>query len=337
MVTGKRLRWVAIFAIAVGFIYFVTRPNIIRVGIAPFPDHAIFANVHGLGLEKRYGTRVELVPMPAVDILPTIVGGGDRIQIGLVTYIDFLTKYQKSADPAVFVFPAFAFKDGTFVAYKEDVPKLEKGTIRAWQSTPVWQWLNYRMGAARDSIFEMMLFYLANTHGDEFRLLTIVDTPISEGLSAVEQGKVDIAATGLTPLAEAEQRGARPVLTMEDLGFADITGFVVKKSVYDRRRRDIENVIAMWFVSAAHVMADLNKNSQVSLAFLNRHVSTSFTLDQFKKSLGQEYFPLTRTEARIELVETSGRFSALTIGRIANDYLLHKGILKERTPLPEFQ
>jgi ABC-type nitrate/sulfonate/bicarbonate transport system substrate-binding protein len=337
MVTPKRLGWFAIIAIAVVALFLFTRkPNVMRVGIAPFPNLSMFVNALPQRLDRKYGTRIEFVTMPWTDILPTIAGAAARIDIGFASYIEYIAKYENSPDPVLFVFPAFAFKDGTFISFKEDVPKLDKSTIRAWQSTPVWQWLKHRMGAKRDSIFEMMLFYLATTYGDDFKNLDIVDTPIEEGLDAAERGRVDIAASGLTTLSEAEGRGARAVLTMDDLGFADITGFVVKKSVYERRRRDVENVIVAWFASAAYVLSNIDKNAQESLAYLNRNASTPMTLEQFKKAIGQEYFPLTRTEARMQLVNTSGRFSAWTIGRVANEYWIQKGRLKTPTPLPEF-
>jgi ABC-type nitrate/sulfonate/bicarbonate transport system substrate-binding protein len=193
------------------------------------------------------------------------------------------------------------------------------------------------MGAKHDSIFEMMLFYLAKTHGDDIKNLDIVDTPIEDGIDAAEKGRVDIAASGLTPLAEAESRGARAVLSMDDLGFADITGFVVKKSVYSRRRRDVDNVIVSWFASAAYVLADIDKNSKDSLAWLNRNSAAPISLAEFKKAIAQEYFPLTIGEARTQLIETSGRFSAWTIGRVANDYWIYKEQRKEPAPLPDFQ
>ena len=48
---------------------------------------------------------------------------------------------------------------------------------------------------------------------------------------------------------EAKKRGSRVLLTMQEVGFADVTGFLCKRSTFGRRRADIEKLIRMWFDS----------------------------------------------------------------------------------------
>jgi hypothetical protein len=268
------------------------------------------------------------------DILPAVAAPDSPIDLGFATYIEYIQKFQEAADPVLFVTPAFAFTDGTFISYKDDVPRLDGPTIRAWQSTTVWRWLDFRIGAQRASVFELMLFYLAETHGDNFQRLKIVDTPMDEGLAAAEQGSLDITAIGLTPLAEVQKRGGRPVLSMEDLGFADITGFIVKKSIYDSRRREVLDAIRMWFDCVAHVMADIDRNSVHSRAYLDQYGPKRLTLEEYKRALSQEYFPTSRSEARAQLIDRSGRFSAETIGNVANTYLVRIGKRDQKAKLP---
>jgi ABC-type nitrate/sulfonate/bicarbonate transport system substrate-binding protein len=196
--------------------------------------------------------------------------------------------------------------------------------------------LKYRIGAQRGSVYEMMLFHLAAKHGVDFRQVNIIDTPLDQGFLAAQQGSLDLAEAGLTQRAEAERRGARTVLTMEDLGFADLTGFIVKKSTYDSRRADIENVIRMWFDCVAYVLSDIDKNSKHSLAYLDRTASTRYTLAEYKKALEQEYFPRNLQEAKAELIDQSGRFSAVVIGTATNNFLVERGTIKKQAPLPQF-
>jgi hypothetical protein len=270
--------------------------------------------------------------MPWEDILPAVASVGRAIDIGFGGYVEYITKYNKinagSLDPVLFLYPVYAFKGGAFISYNLEVPKLDHAVLSDPRSEVVRKWLSFRIGAQRGSVYEMLLFHLANTHGVDFAHLNIIDTPLDQGFLAAEQGSLDVATVGLTQLTEATRRGARTVLTMEDMGFADLTGFIVKKSVYDSRRNDIENVVRMWFDSVAYVLADIDHNSKVSLAYLDKNASTRYSLEEYKKALSQEYFPTSLSEAQTQLIDPSGRFSAEVIGRAVNDYLLEKGTIK---------
>jgi ABC-type nitrate/sulfonate/bicarbonate transport system substrate-binding protein len=308
--------------------------------MSPYQDLAMIVNAEPLGLDKKYGTRIELVTMAWEDILPAVASAGRAVDIGFGSYIEYITKYENinagSSDPILFLYPGYVFKGGTFITYNAKVPRLDRATLADPSSDAVRRWLGFRIGAQRGSVYEMMLFHLANTHGADFKRVNIVDTPLDQGFLAAEQGSLDIATAGLTQLTEAQRRGARAVLTMDDLGFADLTGFIIKKSVYERRRKDINNVVRMWFDSVAYVLADIDRNSKNSLAYLDRNASTRYTLDEYKKALSQEYFPTTLAEAKAQLIDPSGRFSAQVIGKTASDYLIQKGTIKGPTPLPRF-
>lgn len=343
--TRRMLGWLGLVAfVAAGaaafLVYNASRNDALRVGIAPYQDLAMIVNAGPLGLDKRYGTSLQLITMSWEDILPAVASAGRAVDMGFGSYIEYITKYENinagSMDPVLFLYPAYAFTGGTFITYKAEVPQLDRAMAKDPQSEAVRRWLHFRIGAQRGSVYEMMLFHLANTHGVDFRRVNIVDTPLDQGFLAAEQGSLDIASAGLTQLIEAKRRGARAVLTMDDLGFADLTGFVVKKSVYERRQRDVENVVRMWFDCVAYVFADIDRNSKNSLAYLDRNASTRYTLEEYKRALSQEYFPLSLAEARAQLVDPSGRFSASVIGRAANEYLLQKGTIRQPTPLPQF-
>jgi ABC-type nitrate/sulfonate/bicarbonate transport system substrate-binding protein len=342
----KLLIWLGVLAaFAVGIVVFFIYPSsrdddVVRVGISPYQDLAMIVNAEPLGLYKKYGTRLDLITMPWEDIPPSVATAGRAIDLGFGSFIEYLTKYEHlnggSPDPVLFLYPAYAFKGGAFVTFKKEVPELNLGLVRDTQSPTVRHWLSFRIGAQRGSLYEMMLFDLATTHGVNFADVHIIDTPLDEGFLAAEQGSLDIAEAGLTQLTEAERRGGRRVLSMEDLGFADLTGFIVKKSVYEQRKRDIDNVIRMWFDSVAYVLSNVDQNSKDSLSYLDRMASTRYTLDEYKKALSQEYFPTTLAEARAQLVDASGKFSSVTIGDLANKFLVLQGTIKKATPLPKF-
>lgn len=70
---------------------------------------------------------------------------------------------------------------------------------------------------------------------------------MNDGLLAVESKSLDLSAAGLTQVAEIQKQGGRLAISMENAGFADITGFICRKSVLDARKADIENLIRVWF------------------------------------------------------------------------------------------
>jgi ABC-type nitrate/sulfonate/bicarbonate transport system substrate-binding protein len=312
----------------------------IRVGISPYQDLAMIVTAEPLGLEAKYGTEIDLVTMAWEDILPAVGSAGRAVDIGFGSYIEYLTKYENinpdATDPILFVYPAYVFKGGTFVTYNPAVPQLDKAAVEDPQSESVRRWLEFRIGAQRGSVYEMMLFRLASTHAVPFDRLNVIDTPLEQGFLAAEQRSLDIATAGLTQLTEAQRRGARAVLTMDDVGFADITGFIVKKSVYDQRQRDIHNVIRMWFDSVAFVLSDIDRNSKQSLAYLDKNASTRYTLEEYKRALSQEYFPRTMQEAQAQLIDRTGRFPARAIGETTGAYLVQKGTSRKAPPLPTF-
>jgi hypothetical protein len=123
---------------------------------------------------------------------------------------------------------------------------------------------------------------------------------------------------------------------MDNLGFADITGFIVKRSFLEKRRSDLEAVIGMWFESVDHVFSNVDANSQATLDYLNKNASTRYTLAEFKRALGAEYLPRSLKEADEQLVQTSGKFPARSIAVIANEVLMSSGTVRTAAPVPDF-
>jgi hypothetical protein len=132
-------------------------------------------------------------------------------------------------------------------------------------------------------------------------------------------------------MTEAKKRGGRVVLDMDAMGFADITGFVCKKSVLDARRHDIESLIRIWYDTSAYVMSDLDNHSSIPLDYLKRNSATAYTLQQYKDALSQEYFPRSIQEANRELVARTGRYSHDKIGE---DVIAYLGAVRHMTNLP---
>ena len=312
----------------------------LRVGIAPYQDLAMLVNAQPLGLEAKYDTQIELITMGWEDIPPAVASAGRAVDVGFGSYIEYLTKYANlnagSNDPVLFIYPLYAFKGGAFVTFNNDVPSLDAAAVNDPASPAVKAFFGNRIGAQKASVYDMMLHQLAASHGIPAASLKIFDTPLDQGFLAAQQGSLDISTAGLTQLTETHRRGGRVVLTMADMRFADLTGFIVKKSVYEARKADVENLIRMWFDSVDYVYRDIDRNSAASLAYLNKNASTRYTLSEYKAALSQEYLPRNSAEARAAFILAGGQFPTSAIGASVNRYLLERGIIKSATPLPQF-
>lgn len=310
----------------------------LRLGLAPYQDLAMIVNIKPLGLEKRYGTDVDLVTLPWEEILPSVATLGRGLDVGFASYAEYLTKYNNlnagATDQVLFIFPLYVFKGGAFVTFKPDIPRLGPNDIA--NKELVAKILAKKIGAQKKSIYEMMIFRLAALNGTDPRTIQMIDTPLDQGFVAAEQGSLDIASAGLTQITEVQRRNGHVVLTMDDLKFADFTGFIVKKSVYDAREKDIKNLIRMWFDCVDFVYTDLDKNSQASLAYLNSQASTRYTLDEYKRALSQEYLPRSLAEAGKEFVDDGGKFPFRTIRATVLQYLVQEGAIQTSPQVPDF-
>lgn len=296
----------------------------ITVAMAPYQDMAMVVNIKNLELEKKYGVEVDLKTMAWENILPAIGSSGETADLGFASLIEYLNKEKNlnsaGADPILFIYPAYVFKGGAFVTFKPDVPTLTADALKDRQT--VRNFLDRSIGAQKNSVYEMMVFSLARRADTDIGSVRLIDISLDDGIRAAQSGSLDIAEAGLTQLTEAQKQGGRSVLTMEDLGFADITGFVCKKSTLDKKRPEIEKFIKMWFESVNFVMSDLENNSGFSRDYLDKNSATKYTLEQYKQALSQEYFPRSVEEATTEIVSDNGRYSYRRIAEDVAQYML---------------
>lgn len=306
----------------------------LHVAISPYQDIAMLVNIEPLGLDEKYGLDVELHTMAWEDILPAVASHGRTIDIGFGSLTEFLTKERAlnkdASDPVVFIYPAYIYKGGGFAAMNESVPDLSQDidTLTAKQL------LGLRIGAQKNSVYEMMLFTLAKRVGFSQDSLNIVDISLNDGLLALENGSLDVAAVGLTQRAEIEKQGGRIILTMESLGFADVTGFITKQSTLDKRRQDIDTILRMWFDSVDYVLSDIPAHSTASLEYLRTHAATQYTLESYSSALAQEFFPRSIQQVRDDILAPGSKYDFSRISREIVAYLLENDVVAETPRLP---
>jgi len=309
----------------------------LRVAISPYQDLAMLTAHEHLGLDSKYGVDIEIVTLAWEDVVPSLASAGQTVDIGFGSLIEFLTKYENinkdSLDPLVYVFPTYVFKGGGFVSFNKVVPNLDAGSKPTHEQ--IREFLQFKIGAQKNSMFDMMIFSLANEAGVDRSRLSVTDTTMADGLLAAQAGSLDAVAAGLTQRNEALERGGRIVLTMDKLGFADLTGLICKQSTLDKRRSDIERLIRIWFDCVNFVYADMDQNAKIPIAYLTKKSSTQYTVESYKRALEAEYLPRTLSEAQKELVSQTGLFSIEKISQNVNSYLTTLGVTKVSPPIPQ--
>ena len=180
----------------------------------------------------------------------------------------------------------------------------------------------------------MVLFSLARRVNLDPKKLNIRDLPLNEAFLASQNGSIDIASAGLAQITETIRHNGKIVLSMDDAGFADITGFIARKSVITKRKGEIQSLIKIWFECVDYVMSDLDVNSKDSLEFLRKNSATNYTIKEYRTALEQEYLPRSLDEAQKELIFKDGRFSIERIGEDVADYLITQQLVPDRPTVP---
>jgi ABC-type nitrate/sulfonate/bicarbonate transport system substrate-binding protein len=309
----------------------------LRVAIAPYQDVGMLVAEKDLGLEKKYGTKLELITLAWEDIPNAIASAGQTVDVGFVGLTDYMSKIEKlnshESDPIIYLYPALLFRGGGFVSFNDKVPVINGKTVN--ESNLVAAFLDYKIGAQKTSCFQMVIYMLARKAGVKPSKLHIIDTTLNDGLLAAMNGSLDMAAAGLPQRTEAIKRHGRVVLSIDTMDVGEINGFACKQSTYTKRKKDIENLIRMWFDCTNYITSDPEHHSAAVLAYLKKNASTQYSVAEYKRTIAEEYFPKSVAEAEKELVSSAGQFSLEHQADQISDYLVESGAAKSHIPAPK--
>jgi ABC-type nitrate/sulfonate/bicarbonate transport system substrate-binding protein len=309
----------------------------LKMAISPYQEIAMLVNEKPLGLEKKYDLNLELITMPWEEQLPAVASAGPTVDVGFASLSDYLAKADRinsrQDDPVLYLFPSWTFHGGGFISFNAGVPKLDSKNINDKQT--VEKFLGYKFGAQKFSPYHMLLWKLAKQVGMKLSSVNIVDTTLNEGLLATENGSLDMAGVGLTQRTEAVKRHGRVVLTMDTVHLMDPSGFICKKSVYLKRKREIDALIHIWYDCTNYVLSDLDHHSDYTLDYLKKNSSTHYSLSEFKEALAQEYVPKSIAEAKERVGTGTSEFSIASAAKQINEYLVETGAIKTPAKIPE--
>lgn len=311
-------------------------PKKLSVAIAPYQDLAMLVNAPKYGFDVRAGLSLELVTMAWEDILPAVASAGRTVDVGFGSYVEYLTKFAKlnagTQDPVVFFQPLYVYKGGGFIALNKEIVAFSASDLTA--PAALQRLKRYRIGAQRQSLYDMMLYTIASRGGISPRDLKVFDTPMNDGVLALSNGSLDLAAGGLPQVNEVRKRGGFLAISMEDAGFADIVGFICRKSTLENNRPLLEALIRVWFESVDYVYTDLQKNSAASLEYLSKTAATKYTFEEYAEALSQEYLPLNLDALRLNVLLPGSKYDYSRIGNSINQYLIVNRIAENPAPIP---
>ncbi|MGH9424711.1 MAG: ABC transporter substrate-binding protein, partial [Terriglobia bacterium] len=308
----------------------------LTVAIAPYQDLAMLVNAPKLGLDAKEGISVDLITMAWEDILPAVASAGETVDVGFGSYVEYLTKFAKlnegTSDPVLYIQPLYVYKGGGFIGLSEEIVPF--GPTDLVNPAAMQRLKSYKIGAQKESLYDMMLYSVARRASISPRELTVFDTPMNDGLLALETKSLDLAAAGLPQVTEARKRGGRLVISMEDAGFADVTGFICRKRTLESKRELIEALIRVWFQSVNYVYADLEKNSVHSLDYLRKNAATKYSYEEYIQALSQEYLPRSLEDLRSNVLAHGSQYDFSRIGTSINGYLTTNGLVDKPSPVP---
>ncbi len=345
MKSKKTTVFLALLVITVISLLFYKRHNLnygtghfplLTVAISPYQDLAMLVNAGPVGIAEKHGIQVKLITMAWENILPAVGSRGKTVDVGFGSFVEYLTKYAKlnegEADPILFIQPLYVYKGGGFIALKAGIPVFSAEDLRSPKKLASLR--KWKFGAQKESLYDMMLYSIAARGGISPKDLKVTDIPMNDGLLAVQSKSLDLSAGGLTQVTEIQKMGGRLAVSMEDAGFADITGFICRKSVLDSRRADLENLVRVWFDCVDYVFADINANSANSLAYLKANAATRYTLEEYSSALSQEYLPRSINDLNKNILGSGSRFDIVRIGKEVNEYLISRSIIKSAAIIP---
>jgi ABC-type nitrate/sulfonate/bicarbonate transport system substrate-binding protein len=296
----------------------------------------MLVNASKLGFDAQAGISIKLVTMAWEDILPSVASAAKTVDVGFGSYVEYLTKYAKlnngMNDPILFIQPLYVYKGGGFIALSPDIQPLSGSSLT--NVTEMQRIKGYRIGAQKQSLYDMMIYSVAHRVGIEPKELHVIDIPMNDGLLALETKSLDLSAAGLTQVTEAQKRGGKLVISMEDAGFADVTGFICKKSILENKRQLLEALIRVWFQCVDYVYSDMEKNSTYSLQYLRQSAATKYTYEEYVQALSQEYLPRTLSDLQLNVLKPGSKYDFHRIGASINAYLTTNRVIAEPTPLP---
>lgn len=308
----------------------------LTVAIAPYQDLAMLVNAPELKFDAKAGITLNLVTMAWEDILPAVASAGKTVDVGFGSYVEYLTKFAKinegSDDPVIYIQPLYVYKGGGFIALSREIAPFRPAELT--DSAAMQRLKKYKIGAQRQSLYDMMIYSVARRVGIYPKELKVFDTPMNDGLLALETKSLDLAAAGLPQVTEARKRGGQLVISMEDAGFADITGFICLKSTLKEKRPQIESLIRVWFQCVDYIYADMEKNSVHSLDYLRKRAATKYTYEEYVQALSQEYLPRNLNELQTNVLASGAKYDFKRIGNSINEYLINSGLVHKQSPLP---
>jgi NitT/TauT family transport system substrate-binding protein len=127
-----------------------------------------------------------------------------------------------------------------------------------------------RVGVEKSAVGAYMLARAVERANLAVADVVAVYIPVQEHRSAFEQGRVDALVTFEPVLGQVRAMGAHVLMTSADIPGEIVDVLAVRRSVAERRPRDVAALVEAWFRGRALVVESIARNAPLATARLGR-------------------------------------------------------------------
>lgn len=347
------LATVAIFVATQLFENSDTRPSVVsknvsvetlKIGISPYQDTAMPVLTREFGLFDSFDEVVELVPVDWGKVTSIVASRGETVDVAIGSINTFLPRAKNvntigGAD-VVFYYPLYVFKGASLVFHKDsglvsysELLEQKNGDVDAALKLTVEQLVGKRVSVPTGTPYEHMIYALADKAGLTVNEDFVVEhVQLQEGITALKTFSLDVVGAGVTQLTEAKRFGHKPLITMEEMGFAEIVGLMTKRAYAIDHEQQLDKLVLAWFETIRILMSDVEGNSSAVLKYLDEMSSTKYSVQEYKESLNRQFFPRTVEEANSVFMVEDSPFYWKTTWDVLSTFLIKTG--EESAPVP---
>lgn len=268
-----------------------------RVAVPPFIDTAFTVVGHSQQVFKRRALDVELVSTTWEDQYEQI--GGEALDVAMSTVDEFVNKERNLAAigrQVLFILPAWQFKGLGFFSSTEitSLSELERTKPQSEaQQIFLSQIRDKKIVIPEGSVWEGAFRAFVSSAGLSVSDFKIVNARSDAALNSLSDKEVGLVAVGSQQRFEAERRGYREAISPERLGLDVITGFIVRKNFWEKRRPEVIKFLCAWYDIANFVTVNPQKTFSITNDYLVGRGANSLNQEEYSALRSYNVLPLS--------------------------------------------
>ena len=349
---NKRLVWVAaavavVAALITAGLYFrgsATKPVKVVYGISPYQDTILPIVAQEKGWYAEEGLNADLRVLAWGDVMFALAGGA--VDVAIQNFNSFQAAYpniRKGGKEVVFWHPLFVFK-GAAIVVRPDSGLKTLSDIRKTEPDPqkavgeaTRQLRGKTIIATQGTEMEQLVLRALEVGGLAREDVRLIHAQPDEGLSAFLRGEGDAYSGGVTEQLKAYKEGNVQLLSAADVGLVVIDGLVTTREFAENHPDVLYKLLRLWYRTVQFIDADVEKNSQIIIDYLNKKASYQFDVQDYKYTwTTTEYFPATPKLARETWLNPESLYYWKRSWAANNEYLKRENKIPDAVPYDAF-